>query len=221
MSNIDFDITDKTIGLVGKRGSGKSQMLHYILEMNKNRFKKIFIISPTEQLQGFYSDIVPKENIFDVYSENWVDTLINKMMQINKGKTKNDCHRVLLVLDDVCGDTNFHQSPTLKKIFIRARHFFLSLIITAQYLFGNGGIPPVCRNNIDYLLVNKINGQSLEALVTEFRNGEISKEDFIKMYYKSTGNFGFLLINNVNSESNDNLDSIYGVIRVPPNYVRK
>ena len=220
MSKIDFDVKDKTIGLVGKRGSGKSQMLHYILEMNKKHFKKIFIISPTEQLQGFYSDLVPKENIFDSYSESWVESLISKMMEINKGKTKQNCNRVLLVLDDVCGDTNFHQSPSLKKIFIRARHFFLSLIITAQYLFGNGGVPPVCRNNIDYLLVNKINGQSLEALVTEFRNGSISKENFIKMYYKSTGNYGFLIINNVNSESNDDLNSIYGVIRVPKEYVK-
>ena len=92
-------------------------MLHYILEMNKKHFKKIFIISPTEQLQGFYADLVPKENIFDSYSESWVESLISKMMEINKGKTKKDWHQVLFVLDDVCGDTNFHQSPSLKKIF--------------------------------------------------------------------------------------------------------
>ena len=98
---------------------------------------------------------------------------------------------------------------------MRGRHFFLTLIITAQYLFGNGGIPPACRNNLDYLLVNKINGQSLDALTKEFRNGDISKEDFVKMYNNSTGNYGFLLINNVSSEGNDDIDCIYGVIRVP------
>jgi len=219
--SIEFDIKDKAIALVGKRGSGKSQMLHYILKMNKSNFKKIFLICPSEVINGFYADIIPKENIFDEYKEEWVESLISKLTKRNAGKTKKNADRVLLVLDDCCGDTNFHHSISLKKLFLRGRHFFLTLIITAQYLFGNGGIPPAARNNIDYLLVNKINGQSLEALTKEFRNGSISKEDFMKMYNNTTGNYGFLLINNVSSESNDDLDSIYGVIRVPEKYIKK
>jgi hypothetical protein len=218
---MDFDIKDKTIGLVGKRGSGKSQMLHYIVKNNKKSFQKIFVICPTEIITSFYTDITPKENIFFEYKEDWVESLITKLMEINKGKTKHNAHRVLLILDDCTGDTNFHQSPSLKKVFVRARHFFLTLILTSQYLFGNGGVPPVCRNNFDFLLVNKINGQSLECLSKEFRVGDISKEDFYAMYSENTGNYGFLLINNVSSEENDNLDAIYGVLRVPANFIKK
>ena len=40
------------------------------------------------------------------------------------------------------------------------------------------------------------------------------------MYNNSTGNYGFLLINNVSSEGNDDLDSIYGIIRVPKQYIK-
>ena len=85
MSNINFDITDKTIALVGKRGSGKSRLLHYILETNIRKYKKIFIICPTENINSFYADIVPKENIFDEYKEHWVESLISKLMIENEG----------------------------------------------------------------------------------------------------------------------------------------
>jgi len=217
---IDFNIVDKTIGIVAKRGSGKSQLLHYIIKINKHHFKRVFIICPTEKINNFYEDIVPKENIFDSYNEVWVENLINLLTKHNTNRTKKNANRVLLILDDCCGDTNFHQSKTLKTIFTRGRHFFLTLILTSQYLFGNGGVPPVARNNFDFLLVNKINGQSLEALTKEFRNGNISKEEFIKMYNNSTGNYGFLLINNVSSCSNDDLDSIYGIIRTPKEYIK-
>ena len=217
---IDFNIKDKTIGIVAKRGSGKSQLLHYIIEVNKHIFKRVFIICPTEKINKFYEDIIPKENIFDSYNEKWVENLIKLLTNHNANKTKNTADRVLLILDDCCGDTNFHQSKTLKTIFTRGRHFYLTLILTSQYLFGNGGVPPVARNNFDFLLVNKINGQSLESLTKEFRNGNISKEKFISMYNNSTGNYGFLLINNVSSEGNDDLDSIYGTIRVPKDYIK-
>ena len=217
---IEFNIVDKTIGLCAKRGSGKSQMLHYIIEVNKHLFKRVFIICPTEKISKFYEDIIPKENIFDSYSEKWVENLIKLLTKHNENKTKHNADRVLLILDDCCSDTNFHQSKSLKTIFCRGRLFFLSLILTSQYLFGGSGIPPVFRNNLDFLLVNKINGQSLESLTKEFRNGNISKEKFISMYNNSTGNYGFLLINNVSSEGNDDLDSIYGIIRVPKQYIK-
>ena len=158
---INFDILDKTIGIVAKRGSGKSQMLHYIIEVNKQKFKRVFIICPTEKINKFYEDIIPKENIFDSYNEAWVENLIKLLTNHNADKTKKTADRVLLILDDCCGDTNFHQSKTLKTIFTRGRHFYLTLILTSQYLFGNGRVPPVARNNFDFLLVNKINGQSL------------------------------------------------------------
>ena len=58
---IDFNIKDKTIGIVAKRGSGKSQMLHYIIEVNKHLFKRVFIISPTEKLINFMRILYQKK----------------------------------------------------------------------------------------------------------------------------------------------------------------
>ena len=45
---MDFNIKNKTVILCGKRCSGKSQLMRYILIKSKHLFKKVFVICPTE-----------------------------------------------------------------------------------------------------------------------------------------------------------------------------
>ena len=40
------------------------------------------------------------------------------------------------------------------------------------------------------------------------------------MYYRATSNYGFLLINNNSTKSNNDLNSIYGVIKTPKEYIK-
>jgi hypothetical protein len=70
------------------------------------------------------------------------------------------------------------------------------------------------------MLVGQINSQGLDILTSEFIAGEITKQEFIKMYYKATSNYGFLLINNNSTKCNDDLCSIYGVLRTPSDFVK-
>jgi hypothetical protein len=60
--------------------------------------------------------------------------------------------------------------------------------------------------------VGQMNKQSIDLLVSEFISGEITKEDFIKMYNRCTKDYNFLVINN-NSVKDDDLNSIYGSIK--------
>ena len=66
-----------------------------------------------------------------------------------------------------------------------------------------------------------MNTQGLDLLTSEFLMGNITKKDFIQMYYRNTADFGFLIINNNCTSSNENLDEIYGNLKVPPNYIKK
>ena len=207
----NFTIMNKTVGLVAKRNSGKSCLLKYLVESEKHRFSKIYAICPTEKINRFYSDIVNDECIFDSYEEKWVDKLINKMTEINSNKPNKERKNVLLILDDIVSDHNFHQSPTLKKLFIRGRHINIAIIITFQYL---NLIPPVARNNMDFLFCGQMNKQSVDLLMSEFISGDISKEEFIQMFNRCTRDFQFLVINN-NSVKDDDLNSIYGCIKTP------
>ena len=214
---IEFEIVNKTICLTARRCSGKSQLLRYIILKNKKKFNAMFLICPTEKINKFYDDIFKKENVFETYSDNWVEQLMNKMAKANEGKTDKEAKHILLVLDDVCSDTDFHHSKTFKQIFTKGRHFKITLIITAQYPYH---VPPIARVNCDWFLLGQINTQGLDIICTEFIAGDISKQEFIKLYYNATSNYGFLLINNNSTKSNDDLTSIYGVIRTPQEFIK-
>ena len=209
----NFTIVNKITSLLANRNSGKSVLLKHLVEAEKHKFARIYVICPTEKINRFYSDIVDEECIFDSYDEKWVNKLIDKMTEINSNKPAKERKNVLLILDDLVSDTNFHQSPSFKKIIIRGRHINIAIILTFQYL---NLIPPTARSNLDTLFVGQMNKQSVDLLVSEFISGDISKEEFIKMYNKCTKDYNFLVINN-NSVKDDDLNSIYGCVKAPFN----
>ena len=207
----NFTIVNKITSLLAKRNSGKSVLLKHLVESERHKFSKIYVICPTEKINKFYSDIVDDECIFDSYDEKWVNKLIDKMTEINANKPAKERKNVLLILDDLVSDHNFHQSPSFKKIIIRGRHINIGIILTFQYL---NLIPPTARSNLDTLFVGQMNKQSIDLLVSEFISGDISKEEFIKMYNRCTKDYNFLVINN-NSVKDEDLNSIYGCVKAP------
>ena len=83
---IEFEIVNKTICLTATRCSGKSQLLRYMILKNKKKFNTMFLVCPTEKITKFYDDIFKKENVFETYSDNWVEHLMSKMAKANEGK---------------------------------------------------------------------------------------------------------------------------------------
>ena len=63
-----------------------------------------------KSLIGFCSDIIDDKFIMDCNYEKCVDELINK---IYTNKPDKERQNILLSLDDVFSDDNFHQSPSL------------------------------------------------------------------------------------------------------------
>lgn len=214
---MEFEILNSTIVLCGRRKSGKSRLLRYILAKNKHLFKGIFCICPTEALNSFYKEFIKRENIFESYSEKWTDKLIERMTKINAEKSDKEASHVLLILDDVAADHNFHASKSFRKLFVRGRHLKITIIITAQYPYM---IPPVARVNADYMIVGQMNQQSLEIITSEYLAGDMNRKEFIQMYHDSTSNYNFLIINNNSIKDNSNLDEIYGTLKCPQEYIK-
>jgi hypothetical protein len=203
--------------LCAKRNSGKSVLLRYLVKQHRDDFSKIFVVCPSEEVNHFYTEFIDKRDIFPKYQEDWVLTLMKKLEGVNSKNEKDNFKRILLILDDCCSDVDFHHSDSLKRIFTRGRHCGLALIITAQYVYQ---LPPVCRSNCDYMAVSQMNRQGLEILTNDFLMGNITKDEFYKMYYRCTSNYGFLLINNNSASDNNNLDEIYGVLKTPNNFIK-
>ena len=208
---MELSIVNKTVTLVGKRCSGKSFMLKHILQYEAHKFAKIFCICPTESINHFYSDIIPANCIYESYSEEWATQLIEKLTAVNSNKKPEEQKKVLLILDDCIADLDFHHSKTLRNFYSRGRHYGVSLLVTTQYL---NSLPPLIRNNSDYVFVGQQNRASVELLQQQFQSGDITKKEFLDMYYRSTTDYNFLLIN-CNSVKDTDLNSIYGVIKMP------
>lgn len=215
-----FTLINNIIVLCAKRRSGKSLLLRYLVKQQEHYYKKIFVICPTEDINKFYQkdDFIPKTNIFKEYNEEWVESLLSSMAKENEGLTEgkdNDkAKKVLLILDDCCSDANFNSLQSLKKLFTRGRHAFISLIITSQY---PNHIPPICRTNTDYILIGQLNEESVRLISDEYRR-LLTHAGFCKMYEETTSDFGFLIINN-NSTKTKDLDEIYRQIKTPENYI--
>ena len=214
---MEFSILNKIICLIGKRHSGKSQLLRYMVNCSKNLFSKIFVICPTESVNHFYKDLVPAQNIFAQYKEEWVESLIAKMTDINSGKNDDEAKHILLILDDCCADTNFHKSKTLKLLASRGRHIKITVMITCQYIYQ---VPPVIRSNSDYVYVGQMNNQSLKLLTEEFLMGNIDKKQFVDLYHSNTNDYNFLVINNNSTTDNNDIGNIYGRIKCPSNHIK-
>jgi len=214
---MDFQLLNKTVCLCGKRHSGKSELIKYIVSSYGHQFNKIFVICPSEAVNKFYSQFLPSENIFTDYSESWIEKLMARLIKINVGKKDNEAAHILLILDDCVSDVNMHTARNFEKIFTRGRHLKISLLITTQYPYL---IPPVARINCDYILVGQLNKQGLKVMSDEFLMGDISPKEFLKMYYNSTNDYGFLIINNNSTASNNNINSLYGSVRVPKDEIK-
>ena len=184
----------------------------------QHKFYKIFVISPTNITNGFYNDFIPKECIFNEWSDEWVESLLSILSNLNKNKKsqQDKPYNVLLILDDCCSDTRFHTSRIFEKIFTVGRHYFLSCIITSQYITH---IPPSSRVNSDFILVSNLNNNNIQILADEYTLGNCSKKHFIAIYKEAIKDHGFLLINN-SSTKNNNIDEIYGVMRVPKQCIK-
>lgn len=213
---MDFEILNKTILVVAKRNSGKSQLIRYLVLVNQHLFNKIFLICPTESVNSFYSDIIEKKHILTNYNEDFIKNLIDTMTRANSNQPKDKRQQVLLILDDCISDATIKNSKPFELLFTRGRHINISIIFVSQYL--KAAITPVIRNNIDFCLFSQVNAQGLKLIFEEY-NYNLSKAEFYELFKKATKDYGFLLINN-NSVKNGDIDEIYGVIKTPKEYLK-
>lgn len=207
-----IDLRDKVTVLCARRGAGKTVMAQHLIKNSKHQFKDVFIISPSS-FSGTWKGIVPDENVHETYSDDWVNKLIERMTHANRGKTQKspDFKRVLLVLDDVLNDIKAHQMKTFRVIPGRGRHVGIALMCVCQHF--RSSLPPIARNNADYVFYGKNNQQSTDLLWEEFGIG-LKKDQFMKMVEKSTEDHRFLVIDNT-AGSVDNPHVVYGSMKVP------
>lgn len=208
-----FTLKSKS-ALVSKSGGGKSCLLKYILSSERSQFDKIYVISGTESMNGFYSTLVEKECIFTEYNEDWLKKLIKKLKEYKEKNSKP--YNVLIVFDDLGYNENFRKSKCLVELACQGRHYNCFFTCLLQYIYQ---IPPTIRNNINFILCGQSNQRSVDILCEEFLYSTLTRKDFINMYHNATREHGFLLIKTDCVKDDSDPNSIYGVVRCPSQFL--
>ena len=217
--NNNFTIENKSILVIGKRHSGKSVLIKHLLSYYAPKFNKVFACSGTERVNKFYekTGIIPLESIFNTYSEERGQLLIDSLERENAGLEPEQQKKVLLILDDLVTTNNLHASKTIEYFFTCARHINLAVILISQHVHK---ISPTVRNNADVLFVGQQSSESVKILASKYRVGKISANEYTELYEKSTEDYNFFVINCNSVKNRDNINESYGVIKSPPEKFR-
>ncbi len=157
-----------TILLVGARGSGKSVLLKDLLyRFHQSGVPRVVVMSPTEQVNGFFSTFIPPVFIHSPISIEALDAVWaaqnDLAMRLKVGQLSPDTNiKLLLVLDDCAYDKKFLACRTLRDVFLNGRHSQIIVIVTLQYLLD---LPVALRSNAEVLFFQREDGlKNLERI---------------------------------------------------------
>jgi hypothetical protein len=212
-----FDISaiadDKVVVLIGKRETGKSFLVKDLLYYHRD-LPIGTVISPTEQANKFFGNIIPSLFIHDEYTPGILDNVVKRQKLIMKEVdhqqqlygTSNIDSRAFLVLDDCLFDGSWVKDKNIRLLFMNGRHYKMFFCITMQYPLG---IPPSLRTNIDYVFILRENLVSNRKRIYENYAGMFPTFDvFCQVMDQCTENFECIVINN-NAKSNRLEDQVF------------
>lgn len=193
------EVKNFSMGLFGKRRTGKTVLLKYILSKIYKFYDECHIFSGTSRVQQEIYGFTDPEYVYDGYDEAKLDDIINdsqtKIKQLLRDKPskvsesdfkKNQVPYKLIILDDVISDKTLRYSKLLNDIFILGRHLNIAVIFLSQTVTG---IPKSMRANLD--------------LAGAFHLNNIKDSSFfIEQYFSDNGTkFGRELMNRVTQKN--------------------
>mgnify|MGYP003388709002 CR=1 FL=1 len=201
---------DSVVVLIGKRNTGKSYLTKDLLYNNRD-IPVGTVISPTEQANKFYSDMIPPIFIHDEYTPPVVSNIIKRQKKLksvmNSNSENNDLdNRTFLILDDCLYDNTWQKDKNIRNIFMNGRHYNILFILTMQFALG---IPPNLRTNIDYVFILRENIVSNRKRIYDHYAGMFPTFDmFCSTMDQCTENYECLVICN-NAKSNKIEDQVF------------
>lgn len=204
---------DSVCVYLGKRNTGKSWCLKNILSYHKDIPVGI-VISPTEKANGFFEKIIPSMLIYDEPEEKIIEQFLSRQINItNERKKELKLHgnsqidaRAFFILDDCMYDKRWINNISIRSIFMNGRHYKIFFQITLQHALG---LPPVLRNNIDYVFIFRNNiRKEREKIYQHYAGMFPTFEAFEQVMMQTTENYECMVIDN-KTQSNKLEDQIF------------
>jgi hypothetical protein len=142
---------------------------------------------------------------------------INNMIEIQtKLKQEGKNVQAFIVLDDIVGVVT-KDDPFIQRLATSARHANISLFVAVQ---GLTRLPPVVRDNAEYVFIFRTNNGDVKNKIYETWNGGLigTKKDFAAFMDKYVENFAVLCIN-AKTQSNDK-SKVFSLFKAPKDKVK-
>jgi len=201
--------------VVARKGSGKTVMVQYLLDIYHKYFDNIYIISPTANLDFKWIKMIeklniPHEHVFEGYNEKKMSALLESIKNINEGKKNKDKMKCLLIFDDAVeqmphGST---RKGALIKLAFNLRHYAISTIIVSQAFKM---LHPNLRVNASgYILYGTDNVAERGKIIEEI-SGNIGRKKFERLWLETVSKkFDFLFINYEDRKLYRNFETVIG-----------
>lgn len=193
--------SDSVVVFIGKRNTGKSYCMKDILNHHKDIPVGI-VVSPTEMANGYFEKFIPKMLIYDECEEQVVKKFLDRQKNISTerkrelkrtGQSQLDA-RAFLILDDCLYDKRWINDANIRSIFMNGRHYKIFFLITMQHALG---LPPVLRNNIDYIFIFRNNIiKEKQKIYDNYAGMFPTFETFNQVMNQTTENYECLVIDN-------------------------
>jgi hypothetical protein len=170
-------------------------------------------LSGTEEANKNYAN-----HIHDIYIYNKFEQgVLTELLKRQKGIVKQFSDKEIvakdhpeiglgLIMDDLAYDKKMMNNPEIKEIFFNGRHYHITTMIAFQYMMT---LSPEFRTNIDYVFVCRDNRIDNIKRLHQYFFGIFDKlEDFKKVFYACTNDYGCLVLDN-NSKSSRIEDSVF------------
>jgi hypothetical protein len=194
---------------IGKRGTGKSQLVTDIL-YHKRKVPMGVVMSGTEESNEHYKDFIPDTFIYGQYEPPVIEKIIKRQRDVvKKIKSKDEksiTNNVFILLDDCMYDNKWTRDVNIRGIFMNGRHWKILFMITMQYCMD---LPPSLRANIDYVFILRENIiQNREKLYKHFFGIFPTFDSFNEVMNQCTENYECLVLDNT-SKSNKIEDTVF------------
>lgn len=221
-----FDVSkvpsDSVIALIGKRGVGKTTTLKDVLSYHADLPVGV-VISPTEMANSFFGSFIPQPLIYEdinpeiiaKFLQRQISICTEKKRELKKYGSSQIDPRAFLILDDCLYDKRWVNDINIRSIFMNGRHYKILFCITMQHAMG---LPPVLRNNIDYVFIFRNNiRKEREKIYQHYAGMFPTYEAFEQVMLQTTENYECMVIDN-KTQSNKLEDQVFWYKATEKNY---
>jgi len=196
-----------TVAIVGKRNTGKTTILKWMIYYNYKRIRMPMVFSQTAGMNGDFNKMVPELFIHEEYDNNIMKTFMKDQALLKQKIKDGECHNKVkklgyIVLDDIIGDkTKLNSDPNFLKMFFMGRHLESTIVLSVQSLIA---VPPKIRENLDYIIYTcSVTDKRKRTFYDNFFNGSYATFGQFKGLLRSvlSKKFHWAMFDNTNRES--------------------